>query len=319
MAVFLVVVTHSVAARTDNVTDCGKDHGGEALANNRLIRARQWWTDTPRTIRFVAYICVPMGVCGTVLGVYGDAHGWWEDRGFLTNLTSSLASAMFGIPTALLVLSHLGNAQAEALQRRQVRRRAQREVEAFRGVLLRVFSAEDVTTLRAHKAGADRAIQEMAEAPLRQPSAGTADAPALTLLEWLDQLRDPADAYNQALAEMMATIGGRHWGVWLDEIQDHWEAIDQDLRPQVADTGQPWLTPTRSVEMRRVWLNLRTGNPSRPLALDTFRQRLTDGAQDPGGIHRVKRGVQNEIRVRHEWLAALSVILATVDELSLIY
>jgi hypothetical protein len=45
------------------------------------------------------------------LGLWGDAHHWWDDRSFLTNLLSSFTGLLVGVPFALVVLSHLGAMQ----------------------------------------------------------------------------------------------------------------------------------------------------------------------------------------------------------------
>lgn len=79
-----------------------------------LQAMRHWWRDTPSSVRWVAGVCLPLGTLAVALGIYGDSHRWWNDRAFLTNLTSGLTSLLFGVPTALFVLSSLGAAQAQA-------------------------------------------------------------------------------------------------------------------------------------------------------------------------------------------------------------
>ncbi|SEE69370.1 hypothetical protein SAMN05428938_8132 [Streptomyces sp. KS_5] len=80
----------------------------------RIQAIRRWWKDTPDPVRWVAYICLPLGALTLGLGVYGDGHGWWDHRGFLTNLMPSFTSLLFGVPTALFVLGGLGDAQNQA-------------------------------------------------------------------------------------------------------------------------------------------------------------------------------------------------------------
>ncbi|GAA4090678.1 hypothetical protein GCM10022233_87500 [Streptomyces shaanxiensis] len=66
-----------------------------------------------RSQTWSSYVCLPLGALG--LGIYGDSHHWWDNRGFLTNLISSLSSLLFGVPTALFVLGSLGEAQAASV------------------------------------------------------------------------------------------------------------------------------------------------------------------------------------------------------------
>ena len=76
------------------------------------------WRETGATIR---RLCVILPIAGTVfiaVGVVGDASNWWKDKPFLTNLVSSMASAMFGIPLALVVFQRLTALQAERLEKR---------------------------------------------------------------------------------------------------------------------------------------------------------------------------------------------------------
>lgn len=61
-----------------------------------------------------------LGAIFATLGWLGDSSGFWENRSFLTNVFSSLTSACFGIPLALIILARVGAAQAEAFARRRV-------------------------------------------------------------------------------------------------------------------------------------------------------------------------------------------------------
>jgi hypothetical protein len=254
-------------------------------------------------------------------GVYGDHRGWWEHRSFLTNLVSSLASVMFGIPTALLILGHLSNAQAEALQKQQVRRRARREIEAFRHVLLRAFSATDLASLRAQTTGLDTAVLEMDRVP--SPQWGEYGQARETAEAWVDRIRPLEDTYQQAFADMVSSITGPQSGSWLDDLQAHWEDLDQGLRFQAVEADQHWLTPPRMTEMRRVWVDLRSGGDiGAPLDLDiaNWPSRDTDRHTPPHEVYvqGVSR-IEGAIRRRRTWLAALGVVLEAADELAGLY
>ncbi|MEU0427112.1 hypothetical protein ABZ235_26500 [Streptomyces canus] len=265
-------------------------------------------------------ICLPLGVCGVVLGVYGDSRGWWEHRGFLTNLTSSLTSVMFGIPTALLLLSALSNAQAEALQRQQVRRRARRAFEAFQRVLLAGFTATDLPQLRTLKANVDRIRQEM-EALSQPPRPGQDLRTVIEQLEpWLCSLRNLEESYEVALGEMLVKrdhleTQDFQLSLWLREVQVHWEALEQDLRPQALDTGQGWLSPADSAAMKhtaRAWT--RTGFEER-LRLDTSDIDVDNSIDVDRLISRITASMQD----RHGWFHSLQLYLDALDELLLLY
>jgi hypothetical protein len=246
----------------------------------------------------VVYLCVPLGVLGIVAGVYGDHHGWWEHIGFLTNLISSLTSVMFGIPTALLVLGYLGNAQAEALQKQQIRRRARRDIDAFQQVLLRPFSAADLRSLRVQKTNLDTALTALRRVRLTSIAPGQGSHEIGQAVDtWLDRIRPLEAAYQRMLTGMTSQAVGPQ-ALWLDDLQAHWEELDQGLRFQMAEADQAWLTPARTVEMRRLWVGLRGGTESPHVAL----QRGHDRAQ-------------RVLAARETWLNAFGVLLDGADEL----
>ncbi|MEU5712579.1 MULTISPECIES: hypothetical protein [Streptomyces] len=266
----------------------------------------------------MVYVCVPLGLLGIVAGVYGDHHGWWEHQSFLTNLISSLTSVMFGIPTALLVLGYLSNAQAEALQKQQIRRRARRDIEAFQQVLLRPFSAADLRSLRAQKTDLDRALTALRRVrPVSfAPGQGSYDT-GQAVDTWLDQVRPLEAAYQQVLTGMTSQAVGLR-ALWLDDLQAHWEELDQGLRFQMAEADQAWLTPTRTAEMRRLWVGLRDGNITRPLDLDPDSWRARERAVREPPTAAFQRGhdrAQRVLAARKTWLDAFGVLLDGADEL----
>ncbi|WP_225826213.1 hypothetical protein [Streptomyces naphthomycinicus] len=266
----------------------------------------------------MVYVCVPLGVLGIVVGVYGDHHGWWEHQSFLTNLISSLTSVMFGIPTALLVLGYLSNAQAEALQKQQIRRRARRDVDAFQQVLLRPFAAADLASLRARKSDLDRALAALRRVrPVSfAPGQGTYEI-SQAVETWLDQVRPLEAAYQQALTAMTAQTAGPQ-ALWLDDLQAHWEELDQGLRFQMAEADQAWLTPARMLEMRRLWVGLRDGNITKPFDLDpdTWQARTRARREPLSAVfqHGHDRG-QGVLAARKTWLDAFGVLLDGAGEL----
>lgn len=113
-----------------------------------IARLRSFWAHTAASVRWTTYVCLPLGIAAAVAGIYGDAHGWWDERGFLTNLLSSMTSVLFGIPTALLVLGRLGAQQAEALERREIERRARLAVFRFQEAVQQNLAITDMAILR---------------------------------------------------------------------------------------------------------------------------------------------------------------------------
>ncbi|WP_189817005.1 hypothetical protein [Streptomyces olivaceoviridis] len=278
-------------------------------------------------IRVVVYICVPLGLSGIAVGIYGDHHRWWEHQSFLTNLISSLTSVMFGIPTALLLLGYLSNAQAEALQKQQVRRRARRDIDAFQQVLLRPFSASDLASLRTQKTDLDHAVTALRAVPRiegahRRPLEEVREA----ITAWVDQVRPLEANYQQALASMTSQAVGLHASPWIEDLQAHWEQLDQGLRFQMSEADQAWLTPVRAAELRKVWVELRSANIVRRIETDVTRWTARSSSIEPATTdetaHRIAAlygGYEREHRLIHDrrqWLSAFGVLMDGADELA---
>ncbi|MGW3887593.1 hypothetical protein ACWD69_02800 [Micromonospora chokoriensis] len=65
------------------------------------------WRATSPTVRFVALVSWAVGAVVLASGWLGDQEGFWDDRPFLTNVASSLATAALGLPIALIVIQQL--------------------------------------------------------------------------------------------------------------------------------------------------------------------------------------------------------------------
>jgi hypothetical protein len=91
-----------------------------------LTRLRRFWHSFSWPLRQAALLLWTLGCSLLMLGWQGDRAGWWATRPFATNLVSSLASACFGIPVALLVLQRLSATQADVIERHAAGRLAVR-------------------------------------------------------------------------------------------------------------------------------------------------------------------------------------------------
>src|SRR5664279_2523971 len=83
-----------------------------------LIRAKNFWRSVAPVLRRTLYISWSIGVVLLFLGNLGDAADFWKDRGFATNVASSVTTALFGIPLALIFLQHLSGIQASLARQR---------------------------------------------------------------------------------------------------------------------------------------------------------------------------------------------------------
>jgi len=151
------------------------------------------------------------GCCLLALGIAGDANAWWSDAPFLTNVLSSVAGAMFGIPIALLILPLLADDLAKHSERRAVTNLATAIVESLSSTFAAVVEDPD-----AHLG---RLMDLIRQVEGRVPGA---------LFEFLDLWprvfkNDPEGVAWAALAA-------------------EWEGL-RSLRTRLRESNCPWLEP----------------------------------------------------------------------------
>ncbi|MFE7093320.1 hypothetical protein [Streptomyces erythrochromogenes] len=169
------------------------------------------------------------------LGLYGDGHGWWDERSFATNLASSFASLFFGVPLALLVLSHLGAQQGEVVERRAAQRQARRMAAKFwrafdeRGMYEALTSPPDSSMLFSSRLG------EMASA---------VDAMA-ALLDFPPESREfrtgELHSIIQELVRLFDSVGPADIEVWSANLARQWAMLDDEARPSAEAAGLHWM------------------------------------------------------------------------------
>ncbi|MFE1877686.1 hypothetical protein ACFW9N_43780 [Streptomyces sp. NPDC059496] len=190
-----------------------------------LSRLRRWWADTPRAIRWVVYVCLPLGALAIAVGVYGDGHGWWDDRSFLTNLASSFASLLFGVPLALVVLSHLSAMQDVVVERRVAKRQTQRVADDFRSIFLNLLPTVSLAELQA-------AIDRL-EGDLAEMRTLMAEAPG-------DQSQFSA-LFSRGVIDY-GEVSPIDYEAWAAHVKRQWTVLDEEIRPVVVSAMLNWLS-----------------------------------------------------------------------------
>ncbi|WP_329391366.1 hypothetical protein OG625_40350 (plasmid) [Streptomyces sp. NBC_01351] len=188
-------------------------------------RLGRWWLDTPRAIRWVVYVCLPLGTLAITLGVYGDGHGWWDDRSFLTNLASSFASLLFGVPLALVVLSHLSAMQDVVIERRLAQRQTRHVAQEFRSIFLRMLPSANLAELHEAIDRLDDDLGEMRRLMVEAPGDTT-------------QLRD---VRSRAVVHY-ADVSPIDYEAWAAHIKRQWTVLDEEIRPAVLSSTLNWLS-----------------------------------------------------------------------------
>ncbi|NUU19528.1 hypothetical protein HP550_19950 [Cellulomonas humilata] len=82
---------------------------------------RDWFTWTPRWMRWAAGISVTLGVALLTIGIALDVQGRWNNYPYLVNMTSAFTGALIGIPVTAFVLAFVLDDARQVRVTRQVR------------------------------------------------------------------------------------------------------------------------------------------------------------------------------------------------------
>ncbi|MEU9481141.1 hypothetical protein [Streptomyces sp. NPDC048191] len=206
-------------------------------------RVSNWWRRKPGSIRWAVFTCLPAGIVLLALGWYGDGHGWWNNRAFVTNVVSSFTGLMFGIPFAVLVLSRLSKDQAEAAAREESIAQARTAVDEFFGAWWTGIKRADARTMN-DRVGEWRAANRQLLQILRLSETGPRD---------IDERRQTAAQIDQFVQERDAARAavfdtGRR-SEWITLIVRSWRRLDEDVRPQMQRAGLPWISSAANVAL----------------------------------------------------------------------
>ncbi|THA33741.1 hypothetical protein [Streptomyces sp. A1547] len=253
-------------------------------------RVGRWWVDTPRAIRWVVYVCLPLGALAITLGVYGDGHGWWDDRSFLTNLASSFASLLFGVPLALVVLSHLSAMQDVVVERRVAQRQARRVAEDFRNIFLNLLPSSDSTELREAIDRLDDDLGQMRRLMVEAPGD-------------IDRLRL---ARSRAVVDF-GNVSPIDYEAWAAHINRQWTVLDEEIRPAVLSASLNWLSAPAALRISQAVELLQT-EPAlfTDSEVDRRIRRRTD-------LRTNGDDVGNRVKQAQEWVGALRRTIELIE------
>ncbi|MEU5756841.1 hypothetical protein [Streptomyces sp. NPDC047829] len=268
----------------------------------RISRARRWWRTTPPLIRHFSIGLLVLGALLAGMGLWLDHTNWWEGHSFLVNLVSSLTSLCFGVPTALLILSHLGNAQTDARQARRARGFARAEVHEFQTALIRIFNVPSAAALASE---ARHLLIDLHH--LRQLT----DADGTAAAEWLrgfhallDLPPGPSRGYRQPTSWAALAADRWQWGQvarWHVRVETQWRVLNDEVRPRAAEYGLPWLSKTSAAATEQAIRQLLSGSGRNPWH-----------AQEPSSP-------QDAVAAMGHFLNDVRVLCAAADKLAVRY
>ncbi|MEW1580854.1 hypothetical protein AB0407_22470 [Streptomyces microflavus] len=233
------------------------------MAQGRIARVWAWIAETPRLVRQWTVVLLLFGCALVALGLQADARGWWEGHEFLTNLVSSFTSLCFGVPAALLVFSHLGQAQEQARNKVQARTQALHAATEFEAVLLAPFAAADLAQLETGLREASQALQATREGGLDVDERNQRTQVFFNKLHVLLPSVTLARPYD-GLRAMQRDKGQRDvMRKWQTQVQSQSRILDEEVRPRVLASGSAWLTPSQASDIIQAarWLFMDGRNP----------------------------------------------------------
>lgn len=207
-----------------------------------------YWKDTPTIIRWTCLILIPLGIAAGVIGWYGDGHCWWDNRSFQANLLSSATGFFIGAPLALAVLSHLSNAQAEAIERRTARRQSASALANFRELAVEAFSVPERNQAQA-------AVNDLLSLAIEMQRLAIALRDSYQPTSRIDNEGQLAAALNEFHDRCKQTfdLGAsmQAGASWVGRVSAQWRTIDSDIRPRIDASGLPWIAPSTSFKIAK--------------------------------------------------------------------
>jgi hypothetical protein len=186
------------------------------------------WSDAGSGVRTASLVMWTLGLITTAAGVVGDVREWWGDLPFLTNLLSSLAGTLMGIPLALLVVHRITSNET----------RRQEKHESIR--LARVATAEMIRTVRMlsrddrELARLDQRLWRLTEELLPAVRQRRAADPHDTLALWSEA---------QAAWPHVLVDGGTANGI-LRDADSQWRYLRDFVGPRLRAVEVAWPSPS---------------------------------------------------------------------------
>ncbi|MGW7149127.1 hypothetical protein ACWGII_30820 [Streptomyces sp. NPDC054855] len=231
----------------------------------RTARARRWWRSTPPLIRNFSIVLLTLGALLTSTGLWLDHTHWWEGHSFFVNLVSSLTSLCFGVPTALLILSHLGNAQADFRRTQRTKDFARAEIHEFHIALTRIFS---VATPAAVASEARTLLSDLHRLRQLRDSDGSATRKFLRDFNaLLDLGRGPTQSYRQPTSWEALAADRWQWRrleTWHIRVETQWRVLSDEVRPKITECGLRWLSKSPAAAAEQAVRRLLSENKRNP-------------------------------------------------------
>lgn len=200
-----------------------------------------WWLDLDGVVRGVTLSLLFTGAVLLEIGFFADLNGVWQSYPFVVNIVSGVATACFGIPLSLAVLRHLLSQQEDrsiALRRRRTAAATAKQLSDL--VDLYWINRQDLELAEKHLETVERVLAASLSLKGVSYTDGStiSDLPnaySETLQKLLPHLRQVDRAYSNGVlpSEQLKLIEA--------EIVASWRYLDDHVRPQLMESGLPWI------------------------------------------------------------------------------
>jgi hypothetical protein len=184
------------------------------MGESTRVTPKTIWNDVSPMLRWLAIVMWTIGTVLIALGVWIDGTGWWSNRPFLSNLSSSLAGVFFATPFALIVVQRISASETERVERKASAALAARATEQLRSATVALVPG----LIDEARIMSGVAAVQTARACLLLDAAERHDA-YYEVKEPLDDLADWLDAFRPQVMVAAGSIVA-NWSVWKDVIAD---------------------------------------------------------------------------------------------------
>ncbi len=217
---------------------------------------RLFWQDLDPVVQRTALILAGIGALLMSLGLMADARGFWKDASFSPSFLSSLTSACFGIPIALLFLQYLLRYQEDYMERLRTSRLAKATAAELK-VLVRSYVVNPDALVKASEEAISQGLvlhYLLEKVPKLRPLTRLIPSASSTAADEIrDGLQNVVDALAAAgnhLEEGIGAIETREVDVLEETIEATWKYLDEHIRLRASETGLPWLSSAVTAQGR---------------------------------------------------------------------
>lgn len=225
------------------------------------MKLKAYWSALPRFAKIAFFLSITLGAALLVLGIRGDSSRFWDERGFLANITTSFVGALFGVPLAVVVIGWFTATHLDRLQVEETTTVTEDAWAVFREAAVRTCSENLAEGLHDDAAAVDRAALALIDR-LKQHQEANGVSPTNIyddVSELADSLENSAAIgelgglarnLQDATRRVRMTIGEREqWHREWVTVRLRWTFISTEVRRLRHSQRLVWIPPEQEVNL----------------------------------------------------------------------